>query len=94
MLQLNINTQEKIEDLLLLSIVQVLQGIFGDISTTDCARHLVSTPSLMSTPSDTLQSQFQGLGEEACCADDFSAVLQISGCVSLFPASKIVSKSG
>ena len=42
---------------------QVLRDIFGGMLSTECVQHLVTSPSLLATPSTTLQSSFQSLGK-------------------------------
>eukprot|EP00967_Tisochrysis_lutea_P131157 scaffold227709_cov17-Tisochrysis_lutea.AAC.1 len=40
---------------------RVMRQIFGGMTNAECAQRLVSSPSLMSTPSATLQAQFEDL---------------------------------
>jgi len=41
--------------------IMVMRQIFGGMTNAECAQRLVSSPSLMSTPSATLQAQFEDL---------------------------------
>jgi len=42
--------------------MQVLRQIFGGTSSAECVQRLLSSPSLLATPSSTLQAQFEDLG--------------------------------